>query len=70
MIRTLKQTKLYFTTTEKEAVDLVEDLKEESTGDVIESQIKQKKHKDFGEYFETKVVEEYTTSKDVIEFGH
>lgn len=66
----LKSTTVYFTTQESEATRLIEKIKENSDGDVIKQEIKTKKHGDYGEYYETTVTEEFTTSKSVLENGY
>ncbi|MDD6905832.1 MAG: hypothetical protein PUI98_03240 [Finegoldia magna] len=66
----LKTTKKYFTTQETEANDLVEEVKEATSGEVIKSQIEVKNHKDYGKYYEVTIEEEFTNSKSVLENGY
>jgi len=70
MIKPLKTTKKYYATQEVEALNLIEKVKQESEGDVIKQQIDRKEHKDYGEYFEVTIVEEFTTSKNILERGY
>lgn len=69
MIKTLRTTTKYFTTQEAEANDLIAKVTEESNGDLVQKQINKRIHKDYGEYFETTIVEEFTTSRSILENG-
>lgn len=70
MIRPLKTTKKYYATQEVEALNLIEKVKQESEGDVAKQQIDRKEHKDYGEYFEITITEEFTNSKNILEKGY
>lgn len=70
MIKPLKTTAKYYATQEVEATNLIKKVREESPGDVIKQQIDRKEHKDYGEYFEVTIVEEFTTSKNILERGY
>lgn len=66
----LKQESKYFTTQESEASDLIQKVKNETDGEVKKQTIDVKEHKDYGQYFEVIIVEEFTTSKSVLEQGY
>jgi len=70
MIKLLKTTAKYFATQEVEGLNLIETVKKESAGDILKQQIDRKEHKDYGEYFEITIVEEFTTSKNILERGY
>ena len=69
MIKTLRTTTKYFATQEGEANNLISELTESTNGDIIKKQIDRKLHKDYGEYFEATIVEEFTSSKSILETG-
>lgn len=66
----LKQESKYFTTQESEASDLIQKVKNETDGEVKKQTIDKKNHSDYGEYFEVTILEEFTTSKSVLENGY
>ena len=49
---------------------MIEKVKQESEGDVAKQQIDRKEHKDYGEYFEITITEEFTNSKNILEKGY
>lgn len=65
----LDKEKKFFATSEVEADSIVEKIKEETDGTLIKRQIDTKHHKDYGDYFEVTVKEQFTTSRDVLEEG-
>ncbi len=69
MIRPLKTTTKYYATTEAEAKEKIEEIKNKSTGLVTSQKIDNKTHKDAGDYCELTVVQTFTSSKDIIESG-
>lgn len=69
MIKTLRTTTKYYATQETECKQLIEKVKTESTGDIIKQQVDRKEHKDYGGYYEVLIVEEFTTSRNVLEGG-
>lgn len=69
MIKTLRTTTKYYATQEAECKQLIEKIKTESTGDIIKQQVDRKEHKDYGGYYEVLIVEEFTTSRNVLEGG-
>lgn len=66
----LQQTTKYFVTQEAEAKSIIEKIKEETSGDLTKQQIDMKLHKDYGEYFEVTLTENFTTSRSVLENGY
>lgn len=70
MIKLLRTTAKYFATQEVEGLNLIEKVKKESAGDILKQQVDRKEHKDYGEYFEITIVEEFTTSKNILERGY
>lgn len=68
-VRLNKETK-HFATQEEEAKRLIEQVSEETDGEVVKQQINKKNHKDYGEYFEVTIKEEFTTSRSVLENGY
>lgn len=70
MIKPLRITTKYYATQEIEGKNLIETVKKESAGDILKQQIDRKEHKDYGEYFEVTIVEEFTTSKNIMERGY
>lgn len=66
----LEQKTTYFTTQESEAQSIIAATKEETTGKVKKQEIKLKNHKDYGQYFEVVVDEEFTTSQSVLQNGY
>lgn len=70
MKKLLQMTTKYFATTEREADEIIEEIKEQTSGTIKDQGKKLYEHKDFGEYYETKVVEEHTTSKNILENGY
>lgn len=66
----LEQTTKHFAVQEVEANQLIEQAKENSTGEVVKQQIDLKNHKDYGPYYEVTIKEEFTTSKSVLENGY
>ncbi|HZK46666.1 MAG TPA: hypothetical protein VFC64_01880 [Atopostipes sp.] len=66
----LQQTSVWFAVQEVEAQSLINKAKEESTGDIVKQQIDMKNHKDYGEYYEVTIKEEFTTSRSVLENGY
>ena len=69
MKRKLQQTTKYFCTQEKDAQQLIEKYKKETSGDIIKQQIDMRNHKDYGAYYELTIQVEHTTSKSVLENG-
>lgn len=70
MIKPLRTTTKYYATQEVEGRELIQKVKEDTSGDIIKQQIDRKDHKDYGEYFEVTIVEEFTTSKNIMERGY
>ncbi|WEB70565.1 hypothetical protein [Aerococcus christensenii] len=70
MIKKLKEHSSYYTTTEEEANTLIKNIKDQTGGDIVKQNIVKKHHKNYGDYFETTVVKEYTTSKSILERGY
>lgn len=69
MIRTLQTTTKYFSTQESEANSLISEVEEKTNGTIMKKQIDRKVHREYGDYFETTIVEEFTTSRSVLENG-
>lgn len=70
VIKKLKQTTQYFTTQEAEANQIIAEIQEKSDGIILKKQIDRKGHKDYGDYFETTIVEEFTNSRSILENGY
>lgn len=66
----LEQTTKHFAVQEVEANSLIEQAKENSTGEIVKQQIDMKHHKDYGAYYEVTIKEEFTTSRSVLENGY
>lgn len=69
MIKTLQKTTKYFSTQESEANSLITEVEEKTHGTIMKKQIDRKAHREYGDYFETTIVEEFTTSRSVLENG-
>lgn len=69
MIRQLQKTTKFYATTRKEAEEEIKKMLEETTGSVLKQNIVSKHHKDFGDYYEAQVTEEYARSKEIVEGG-
>lgn len=69
MIKPLRTTTKYYATQESECRQLIEQVKTESKGDIIKQQVDRKEHKDYGGYYEVIIIEEFTTSRNVLEGG-
>lgn len=66
----LSQKTVYFTTQERESEQLINKAKEETAGEIKKQEIKLKNHKNYGQYFEVLIEEEFTTSRSVLERGY
>lgn len=65
MIQNLKETKVFFASTEREALDLIQQHRDK--GYLTEHSIRQKFHKKSEtEWYEVKVVEEYQKAADIL----
>lgn len=69
MIRPLQATTKFYATTREEAEREITKMIEESEGSVIKQNIVSKNHKDFGDYYEGQVTEEFAKSKEIVEGG-
>lgn len=69
MIKTLQKTTKYFSTQESEANTLITEVEEQTDGTIVKKLIDRKTHREYGDYFETTIVEEFTTSRSVLEKG-
>lgn len=68
MIRKLQNTRKFYATTRKEAEE-IQKIIDETEGSVIKQNIVSKNHKDFGDYYEAQVTEEFARSKEIVEGG-
>lgn len=66
----LKQENTFFCTQEVEAENLIQKIKEEADGEIKKQVVQRKRHSDYGDYFELTILEEFTTSKSVLENGY
>lgn len=69
MIRQLQKTTKFYATTRKEAEEEIQKMIAESAGSVLKQNIVAKNHKDFGDYYEAQVTEEFARSKEIVEGG-
>lgn len=71
MIRKLQNTRKFYATTRKEAEaeEEIQKIIDETEGSVIKQNIVSKNHKDFGDYYEAQVTEEFARSKEIVEGG-
>ncbi|WP_393968594.1 hypothetical protein [Enterococcus thailandicus] len=69
MIRQLQKTTKFYATTRKEAEEEITKMLEETKGSILKQNIVAKNHKDFGDYYEAQVTEEFARSKEIIEGG-
>lgn len=67
MIRKLQNTRKFYATTRKEAEEEIQKMINETEGSVIKQNIVSKNHKDFGDYYEAQVTEEFARSKEIVE---
>ncbi len=63
MIRQLQKTTKFYATTRKEAEEEITKMLEETKGSILKQNIVAKNHKDFGDYYEAQVTEEFARSK-------
>lgn len=69
MIRQLQKTTKFYATTRKEAEEETTKMLEETKGSILKKYIVAKHHKDFGDYYEAQVTEEFARSKEIVEGG-
>jgi len=69
MIRPLQKTTKFYATSREEAEKEISTMIEKSKGSVIKQNIVLKNHKDFGDYYEAQVTEEFARSKEIVEGG-
>lgn len=69
MIRPLQTTTKFYATTRKEAEAEISKMIKDTNGAVIKQNIVSKNHKDFGDYYEAQVTEEFARSKEIVEGG-
>ena len=69
MLRPLKKTSKFYASTRKEAEEEIQKMINETEGSVIKQNIVSKNHKDFGDYYEAQVTEEFARSKEIVEGG-
>ena len=69
MIRPLQTTTKFYATTRSEAEDEINKMIKKTKGSVIKQNIVSKHHKDFGDYYEAQVTEEFARSKEIVEGG-
>ncbi|EGP4894890.1 hypothetical protein FI615_002416 [Enterococcus faecium] len=69
MIRQLQKTTKFYATTRKEAEEEITKMLEETKGSILKKNIVAKHHKDFGDYYEAQVTEEFARSKEIVEGG-
>lgn len=69
MIRPLQTTTKFYATTRKEAEEEIAKMIKDTKGAVIKQNIVSKNHKDFGDYYEAQVTEEFARSKEIVEGG-
>ena len=69
MIRQLQKTTKFYATTRKEAEEEITKMLKETKGSILKQNIVSKHHKDFGDYYEAQVTEEFARSKEIVEGG-
>lgn len=69
MIRQLQTTTKFYAHTRDEAEEEITKMINESEGTVVKQNIVSKNHKDFGDYYEAQVTEEFARSKEIVEAG-
>lgn len=69
MIRPLQNTTKFYATSREEAEKEISTMIKKSKGSVIKQNIVSKNHKDFGDYYEAQVTEEFARSKEIVEGG-
>lgn len=69
MIRQLQKTTKFYAHTRDEAETEITKMIEKTKGSVIKQNIVSKNHKDFGDYYEAQVTEEFARSKEIVEGG-
>lgn len=69
MIRQLQTTTKFYAHTRDEAEKEIAKMVKKSKGAVIKQNIVSKNHKDFGDYYEAQVTEEFAKSKEIVEVG-
>lgn len=69
MIKELECEHKFFSTEEAEAQQIIDRMKEETKGEIIKQQIAKRHHPNYGDYFETIIKEQFTTSKSILETG-
>lgn len=69
MIRQLQKTTKFYAHTREEAEKEITKMINKTKGSVIKQNIASKNHKDFGDYFEAQVTEEFARSKEIVEAG-
>ncbi|MFL0441582.1 hypothetical protein FDP51_05025 [Enterococcus mundtii] len=69
MIRPLQKTTKFYATTREEAETEIAKMLDETKGSILKQNIVAKNHKDFGDYYEAQVTEEFARSKEIVEGG-
>lgn len=69
MIRPLQKTTKFYATTREEAETEITKMLDETKGSILKQNIVAKNHKDFGDYYEAQVTEEFARSKEIVEGG-
>lgn len=69
MIRQLQKTTKFYATTRNEAEEEITKMIDNSEGSVVKQNIVSRNHKDFGDYYEAQVTEEFAKSKEIVEGG-